>query len=121
MKKASFLAGLALTALGTWAFYPNAAAPAGYLMVIGSGRQGPEWGPPELTTVWPDGRKEVQPLPALKVGTDRLSTTAAVELHRAELLKINSLYAQQWRLVSVAQSTVGVGATTETVYLLEKR
>ncbi|MDQ2795062.1 MAG: hypothetical protein M3Y12_13805 [Bacteroidota bacterium] len=121
MKKATFLLGLALTALGSWAFYPNVAAPAGYLMVIGSGRQGAKTGAPELTTVWPDGRKEVQPLPAIMVGTDRFSTAAAIELHRVELLKINSLYAQQWRIVSVAQSTVGVGATTETVYLLEKR
>ena len=121
MKKIIFLLVLALTALGAWATYPGAAASQGYLMVIGSGRQNAATGAPELTTVWPDGRKETQPLPAIKSGTDRYSTAAAVELHQAELLKINHLYAQQWRVVSVAQSTVGVGATTETIYLLEKR
>jgi hypothetical protein len=45
-------------------------------------------------------------------------STAAVELHQAKLLKSNSLYAQGWRIVSIAQSTVGIGATTETIYLL---
>lgn len=121
MKKTASLAALLLTALGTWAFYPESAAPTGYLTVMGSGRQGTTYDGPELTTIWPDGKKEVKVLPAIKVGTDRFSTAAAVELHRAELLKINSLYAQGWRVVSVAQSTVGVGATTETVYLLERR
>jgi hypothetical protein len=43
-----------------------------------------------------------------------------VEMHRAELLKINALVTQGWRVAHVTQSTVGVGATTETVYLLEK-
>jgi hypothetical protein len=43
-----------------------------------------------------------------------------VALHGAELLTINRLRAQGWRVVSMTQSTVGVGATTETVYLLER-
>lgn len=121
MSKNLVLLVLALISLGSWAFYPSPDASKGYLMLIGSGRPGASSGALELTTVWPDGRKEVQALPAIKIGTDRFSTSAAVELHQAELLKLNSLYNQQWRLVSVAQSTVGVGATTETIYLLEKR
>jgi hypothetical protein len=120
MKKALFLLTLCLTAIGSWAFYPRAAAPKGYLMLIGSGRVGASSGVPELTTVWPDGHREVQALPNIKTGTERTSTMAAVELHQAEVLRLNALYAQQWRLVSVAQSTVGVGAITETVYVLEK-
>lgn len=121
MKKVLLLLALSLLALGAWAFYPQAAAPKGYLMLIGSGRAGASSGVPELTTVWPDGRREVQTLPKIKTGTDRNTTMAAVELHQAEVLKLNSLYAQQWRLVSVAQSTVGVGAITETIYVLEKQ
>ncbi|TPG71917.1 hypothetical protein [Hymenobacter nivis] len=120
MKKVLLSITLALTALGAWAIYPQAAAPKGYLMLVGSGRPGTT-GAPELTTVWPDGRREVQSLRTIKTGTERSSTSAAVDLHQAEVVKLNALYNQQWRLVSVAQSTVGVGATTETIYLLEKR
>lgn len=120
MKKLLLLLALSLVAAGSWAFYPKAAAPAGYLLLIGSGRIGAASGSPELTTVWPDGRREVQSLPNIKTGTDRYSTTAAIDIHQAETLRLNALYAQQWRLVSVAQSTVGVGATTETIYVLEK-
>ena len=42
-------------------------------------------------------------------------------MHHAELLQVNKVVAQSWRLVSLAQSTVGVGATTETVYMMERR
>lgn len=122
MKKVSFFLALALAATGSWSFYPNTtAAQGGYLMLIGSGRPGSESSVPELTTIQPDGQRQVQRLPAVKSSSERSSTDAAVELHRAELLKLNTLYAQGWRLVSTAQSTVGMGATTETIYLLEKK
>lgn len=122
MKKTSFFLVLALAATGSWSFYPNTtAAQGGYLMLIGSGRPGSESSVPELTTIQPDGQRQVQRLPAVKSSSERSSTDAAVELHRAELLKLNALYAQGWRLVSTAQSTVGMGATTETIYLLEKK
>jgi hypothetical protein len=120
MKKVLFLLALSLTAIGSWAFYPRTPAFKGYLTLIGSGRVGTSSGAPELTTIWPNGRLEVQSLPAIKTGTERISTLAAVQLHQAEALRLNALYAQQWHLVSVAQSTVGVGATTETIYVLEK-
>lgn len=120
MKKHFVFALLGLAAAGSWAFLPPAPAPAGYLMLIGSGRPG-ESSSPELTIIQPDGQRQVERLPNIHITSDRSSTTAAVELHRAELLKINSLYAKGWRLVSTAQSTVGVGATTETIYVLERR
>ncbi|MBJ6143319.1 hypothetical protein [Hymenobacter sp. BT559] len=120
MKKLLLLAAIGLTAVGSWAFYPEAAAPTGYLMVVGSGRPGTTSSVPEITTIQPDGTRQVQRLPDIKIGTERNSTAAAVELHRAELLKINTLTAQGWRVAHVTQSTVGVGATTETVYLLER-
>ena len=121
MKKMLFVFALGLSAAGSWAFYPKAAAPVGYLTVIGSGRPGTNSASPELTTIQPDGQMQVQRLPHIKVSSERSSTAAAVELHQAELRKINSLYAQGWRVVSIAQSTVGIGATTETIYLLEKK
>ncbi|RZJ93023.1 MAG: hypothetical protein EOO60_06325 [Hymenobacter sp.] len=118
MKKLLFFAGIGLAAAGSWAFYPNATT--GYLLVVGSGRPGTTSAVPEITVIQPDGTKQVQRLNGIKIGTDRYTTAAAVELHRAELLKINELVAQGWRVAHVTQSTVGVGATTETVYLLEK-
>jgi hypothetical protein len=123
MKKLLLLAGLGLAIMGSWAFYPKASAPAAsgaYLMVVGSGRPGSTSSVPEITTIQPDGTRQVQRLPDIKIGTERNSTAAAVELHRAELLKINALVAQGWRVAHVTQSTVGVGATTETVYLMER-
>ncbi|MDJ0367578.1 hypothetical protein QMK33_20725 [Hymenobacter sp. H14-R3] len=122
MKKTLLFLALGLTAAGSWAFYPKApAAPGGYLMLIGSGRPGTESSVPELTIIQPDGQRQVQRLPTVKSSSDRSSTDAAVELHRAELVKLNTLYAQGWRLVNTAQSTVGTGATTETIYLLERK
>ncbi|WP_151085924.1 hypothetical protein [Hymenobacter baengnokdamensis] len=121
MNKYLTLAALGLVAAASWASYPGSVAPTGYLMVIGSGRPGTESYVPEITTIQPDGQEQVQRLTSIKVGTERNSTAAGVALHRAELLKVNELAAHGWRVVSVAQSTVGVGATTETVYLLERR
>ena len=122
MKKVFLSVALALAVVGSWAFYPHAApTPTGYLMVVGSGRPGNESYVPEIITIQPDGKQQVQRLTSVKVGTDRTSTDVAVALHHAELLQVNALAAKGWRLVSVAQSTVGVGATTETVYLMERR
>ena len=122
MKKVLLSAALALAVAGSWAFYPNAApAPTGYLMVVGSGRPGNESFVPEIITIMPDGKQQVQRLANVKTTSERSTTDLAVALHHAELLQVNALVAKGWRLVSVAQSTVGVGATTETVYIMERR
>jgi len=121
MKKLALFTALGLAVAGSWAFYPNSAAPTGYLMVVGSGRPGPSSDVPEITIIQPNGESQVQRLSTIKVGGERNTTAAAVELHRAELVKINSLVAQGWRVAHVTQSTVGIGATTETVYMLERR
>ncbi|MBF9236666.1 hypothetical protein I2I05_04585 [Hymenobacter sp. BT683] len=120
MKKLLIGTSLALATAASWAFYPKEAAPAGYLAVIGSGRPGASHSP-EITTIYPDGRRQVMKLTGLTPSSERSSTAIAVELHHAEMVKINKLYAQGWRIVSITQSTVGVGAITETVYLMEKR
>ncbi len=122
MKKILLFLTLGLAAAGSWAFFPKTtAASGGYLMMIGSGRPGSQSSVPELTIIQPDGQRQVQLLPTVKSSSERSSTDAAVGLHRAELLKLNTLYAQGWRLVGTAQSTVGTGATTETIYLLERK
>ena len=124
MKKVLLSAALALAVAGSWAFYPHEApspTTGGYLMVVGSGRPGNQSYVPEIITIQPDGKQQVQRLTSIKVGTDRATTDIAIALHNAELLRVNALAAQGWRLVSIAQSTVGVGATTETVYMMERR
>ena len=121
MKKLLLFSVLGLAAAGSWAFYPNAAAPGGYLLVVGSGRAGSDSAVPEVTVIQPDGRQQVQRLTNVRIGTERYSTAAATAVHQAELLTINKLVAQGWQVAHVAQSTVGAGATTETVYLLERR
>ncbi|TDN37314.1 hypothetical protein E4631_00050 [Hymenobacter sp. UV11] len=120
MKRILLFGALCLATAGSWAFYPHNTAPEGYMMVVGSGRPGTTSSVPEITVIQPDGQRQVQRLPKIKIGTERNSTAAATEIHRFELLKVNSLLAQGWRVAHVTQSTVGVGATTETVYLLER-
>ena len=121
MKKIFVFPMLALAAIGGWAFYPKpAASDSGYMMVVGSGRPGTSnWA--EVTTISPTGRRQVQPLTDIRVSSEGPSVAGAVAVHAAELLAVNKLYAQGWSLVNVAQSTVGAGAATETVYVLEKR
>lgn len=120
MKKPLLYLVLGLLALGTLASYPKEAAPTGYLMVIGSGRPG-KTNRAEITIIQPNGRRQVQPLPDIPVSKEGPSPAGAVEVHQAESLTINKLYTQGWRLVTVVQSTVGAGASTETVYILERR
>ncbi|GGF08016.1 hypothetical protein [Hymenobacter cavernae] len=120
MKKLFFFLALGLVAAGSWSFYPKAAASSGYLMLVGSGRPG-KTRSAEITTIYPDGKRQVQELENIWVGKEGPTPEGAIEVHHAELLALNRLYAKGWQLVSIAQSTVGVGASTETVYMLEKR
>lgn len=83
MNKLLFACALGLAAAGSWAFYPKTAASAGYLTVIGSGRPGTDSAVPELTTIQPDGQRQVQRLTQVKGSSERSSTAAAVELHQA--------------------------------------
>ena len=89
MKKLLLFSVLGLAAAGSWAFYPNAAAPGGYLLVVGSGRAGSDSAAPEVTIIQPDGRQQMQRLTNVRIGTERYSTAAATAVHRAELLAIN--------------------------------
>lgn len=89
-------------------------------MVVGSGRPGAS-NKAEVTIISPTGKRQVQILRDISVSSEGPNAEGAVAVHQAELITINKLYAQGWRLVNVAQSTVGAGAATETVYMLEKR
>lgn len=121
MKKVILFPALALVALISWSFNPQAKTTAvGYLMVVGSGRPGAS-NKAEITVIPPTGQRQVQVLRDIAVSSEGPNAEGAVALHQAELAAVNKLYRQGWRLVSVAQSTVGAGAATETVYMLEKR
>lgn len=120
MKNLLLFLAIALVAIGSWAFYPKAPATSGYMAVIGSGRPG-KTGSAEITILHPDGRRQVQELSKVYVSKEGPSAAGALEIHHAELQAVNKLYAQGWKLVHVVQSTVGAGASTETVYMLEKK
>ena len=56
MKKVFLSTGLALAVAGSWAFYPKAGEPSGYMMVIGSGRtSGFASSMGSLTVIQPNG------------------------------------------------------------------
>ncbi|MDF7813780.1 hypothetical protein [Hymenobacter sp. YC55] len=120
MKNLLILLAIVFVAIGSWSFYPKASATTGYMAVIGSGRPG-KTRSAEITILYPDGRRTVQELSKIKVSNEGPSAAGALEIHHAELQAVNKLYAQGWKLVHVVQSTVGAGASTETVYLLERR
>lgn len=112
---------VALVALVSWSFNSQTKPTVGgYLMVVGSGRPGAS-NKAEITVVPPSGPRQVQVLRNIAVTSEGPDAEGAVALHQAELVTVNKFYKQGWRLVSVAQSTVGAGAATETVYMLEKR
>jgi hypothetical protein len=60
-----------LTAACSWVFYPNNAAPGGYLLVVGCGRPGASSDVPEITVIQPNGDSQVRRLTTIKVGTER--------------------------------------------------
>ena len=121
MKKVFLSAALALAVAGSWAFYPKAAESGGYMMVIGNGRpSGLASYSASITVVQPNGERQTE-----EVDTESFSrrnlTVGFVDLHKAELLQVNKLAAQGWRVISVTQSSSVQGIINETNYLLEKR
>jgi hypothetical protein len=120
MKKVFLSAALALAVAGSWAFYPKAAEPAGYMMVIsrftGSGFSAKN----TLSVITPDGQIQTQEADA-KTGSINKVAGSFDQMHLTELKKINELQQQSWRVMNSTQNSVGNGAITETIYLLEKR
>lgn len=121
MKKVFLSAALTLAVAGSWAFYPKAAADTtGYMMVIsrftGSGFSAKN----TLSVITPDGQIQTQEADA-KTGTINKVAGSFDQMHLTELKKINELQQQGWRIVNSTQNSVGNGAITETIHLLEKR
>jgi hypothetical protein len=119
MKRLLFLATLLVTAVGTWPFYPKAAEPTGYLMVI-SRFAGTGFGcKSTISTVSPNGQIEATEVDAKAGSLNKLSTSYD-QLHQSELKKLNELRQAGWRVVNSTQVSVGNGAINETTFLLEK-
>ena len=122
MKKVFLSAALALAVAGSWAFYPKAPADTtGYMMVIGTGRtSGLASYTAAVTVVQSDGEQQTQEVDT-KILNRKNAVTGFVDLHKAELTKVNQLAAQGWRVISVTQGNSFQGVINETTYLLEKR
>ena len=121
MKKVFLSAALALAVAGSWAFYPKAAAePMGYMMVISRFSGSAFGGKNTLSTISPDGQIQTQETDA-KSGTINKVANSLDQMHFNELKKINELRLQGWQVVNSTQNSVGGGAITETIYLLDKK
>ena len=122
MKKALFTLLLAAAAASSWAFYPKAAEPTGYMMIIGSAKLAGFSYEADVITIAPDGSQQSQDID-LKTGSARKLTASLAELRKAELSQVNHLNGQGWHLVSVAPNNVGGdrGMISQMVYVLEKR
>ncbi|MFD1470018.1 hypothetical protein ACFQ48_17450 [Hymenobacter caeli] len=106
MKKLFLSATLLLVAAGTWAFYPKAAEPGGYMMVIGRESHGYS-----IITISPSGETSIQPVTKTK-------QDAEFALRKAEILKVNDLKQNGWKVINT--TTHSVPGYFEEVYLLEK-
>ena len=117
MKKVFLSAALALAVAGSWAFYPKAAAETdGYMMVVAR----IDYQRAAIVTTAPDGQKTTQEVPG-KIYPSLEKTVAAYEtLHEAELLKLNSLKSNGWKIVTTTQSGLSSNTIVEAVYILEK-
>ena len=119
MKKAFLSAALALAVASSWAFYPKAEGPTGYMMVISSCA----YKQSSIITVAPDGKSEQTPM-SFKGLTDNDVSIGLVAIQKATLLKLNSLAADGWQLVNTSNTTSISGGgfnVAQTVYLLEKK
>ena len=115
MKKFFALAAVALAAAGSWAFYPKAAEPGGYMMVIG--RTSPDY---SIITITPTGESNNQIVDPKNYGFISKLATASVELRKAEIRKINELKTTGWKVNSMSVYSNAHEYSEQDVYLLEK-
>jgi hypothetical protein len=121
MKKSLFATALAVTALGTWSFYPKPVDPAGTMMVISNMSFGLD-AQASIITMAPDGTQKEKELDFSRGSAKRMAANTAV-VHKATLATINEYTRAGWHVVSTAPSTVSTTGTTyfcQTIYVLEK-
>ena len=120
MKKVFLSAALALAVAGSWAFYPKAAEPTGYMMVIGSATFSGFTSKAEVTLVTPDGKATVEDVDA-RNGSAKKVTESLTVLHQAEMKKLNELKQQGWKIVQTTSQTISPPAMLTTTYVLERQ
>ena len=97
MKKIFVLAAVSLAAAGSWAFYPKATEPGGYMMVISSDI--PNY---SITTISPTGETVIQVIDSKTYSVTSKIVAANQELHKAEIRKINELKQTGWKIISAS-------------------
>lgn len=119
MKKLVPAAALLLAALGSWAFYPKAAANPEYMMVVSRFAGTGFGGKNTISTLSPGGQVETTEVDA-KAGSLNKMAGSYDQLHLNELKKLNELRLAGWRVVNSTQISVGSGTINETTFLLER-
>ncbi|GAA4499952.1 hypothetical protein GCM10023172_19400 [Hymenobacter ginsengisoli] len=122
MKKPLLFLGLALATASSWAFYPKAAEPTGYMMVVCNFTLNSFSADANVTTVLPNGQQTEQAVD-VKIRSAEKITTGFMEVQKVALAKVNELTKTGWHVVSTTPSSFAKGGTTfvnQTVYLLEK-
>lgn len=123
MKKVILSAALVLAVAGSWAFYPKAAEPTGYMMVIGNFTLNGFTADANVTTILPDGQ-QTEVAVEVKVRNAEKVTVGFVEVQKAALAKVNALAKEGWQVVNSSPATFAATGTTrvnQTVYLLARR
>ena len=115
MKKMFLFATLAFVAAGSWAFYPKAAEPSGYMMVTSSNF--PSY---SITIISPSGELVNQVVDPKKYDSARQMVAANQKLYKAEISKINELKQAGWKVISASMHSNGFVRPGDYVYLLEK-
>ncbi|RYE90321.1 MAG: hypothetical protein EOO37_03245 [Cytophagaceae bacterium] len=122
MKKSLLFLGLALAAASSWAFYPKAAEPTGYMMVVCNFTLNTFSADANVTTVMPNGQQTEQAV-EVKIRSAEKVTIGYVEVQKVALAKVNELTKSGWHVTSTTPSSFSKAGTTyvnQTVYLLEK-
>ncbi len=112
-----------LAAASSWAFYPKAAEPTEYMMIIGNFTLNSFSADANVTTVLPNGQQSEQVVD-VKIRSAEKITIGFVEVQKAALAKANDLAKSGWRIVSASPSAfirTGTTYVNQTVYLLEKK
>ena len=115
MKKMFLFAALALVAAGSWAFYPKAAEPSGYMMVTSSNFPGYS-----ITIISPSGELVNQVVDPKSYSSAKQIVTANQKLYKAEISKINELKQAGWKVISASMHSNDLIKPGDYVYLLEK-
>ena len=115
MKKMFLFAALAFVTAGSWAFYPKAAEPSGYMMVTSS--EAPNY---SITIISPSGELVNQVVDPKSYISAKQIVAANQELRKTEISKINELKRAGWKVISASMRPSGFPGFGDYVYLLEK-